>query len=211
MCRGRFVPAALVSAALLGFFAAPANAVPLTLGSSVSAGGAVYTVTSCAYNVGSCAPLGAQFTVSGGGSIKITGGGGGNLLSTSPTDQDLSVEFSVGGVLMNHVVLTMGGVNGPFSVDESLTDPTFSFSASLHTDQSNLIDAVSFATQSALIIDKDIFLAGSPTGSPNSIAFVTQSVPEPSGLSVLLLAGAMGLARRRRGTKTRSQGSMPGS
>jgi hypothetical protein len=155
--------------------------------------------------------LGAQFTVSGGGSIKITGAGGGNLLSTNSADQDLSLEFNVTGVLMNHVVLTMGGVNGPFSVDESLTDPTFSFSAALHTDQSSLLDAVSFATQSALVIDKDIFLAGSPTGSPNSIAFVTQSVPEPSGLSVLLLAGAMGLVRRRRGTKTRSVTNSTGS
>jgi hypothetical protein len=208
--RGRFAPAALVSAALLGFFAAPANAVPLTVGSSVSAGGAVYSLSFCAINGGSCSASTGQFTVNGGGSIKITGAGGGNLLSTSSTNQDLTLQFYVTGVVMNHVNLGMGGSGFAFAVDENVSDLIPVISVSMHTDQNSLTDAVSFAAQSALIIDKDITLAGSPTGAPNSISFVTQSVPEPSGLSVLLLAGAMGLARRRRG-RSRSQGNTPGS
>jgi hypothetical protein len=203
--------AAFVLPLSLGYIAGPANAVPLQIGQSVTSGGVTFSVIDCLYNSGGgpsacgsgAGEFDAAFSASGSGvGINITGPGPGfgNLLSGAG-GQDLYVIFNAvsAGPLIKGITLAVGAGSAPdFDVHETI----FTTGDFLAVDESNLTDSVVFATpQNSILFDKDISL-----NTDGQIDSVTQQldvdVPEPSGLSVLLLAGAMGLGFRSRRNRT---------
>jgi hypothetical protein len=106
------------------------------------------------------------------------------------------------GPMIRGIQLAAGAGSGPdFDVNETI----FTTGDFLSVNELNLTDSVLFQTpQASITFDKDISL-----NADGQIDYVTQqlAVPEPSGLSVLLLAGAMGLRFRRRGNRTSGAGA----